>query len=189
MHGPSSKPGKGRTLSEIHGNFPPGWFYIQSRCDHKMVLDVEWDSLKTSARIVAWPRKEKLNNNQLWSYDQGFLINKNSGLVLDIIGGALQNDRQLIQQKRKMIEGSNDQRWFYREDGYLYPRNDPNLGNSDKPGAQILLYNRKYEDNLNQLWDLIPVTTSTLSPNEQSLKGADDNDDDEYSFSNASYEL
>jgi len=174
-------------------NFPPGWFYIQSRCDHKMVLDVEWDSLKTSARIVAWPRKEKLNDNQLWSYDRGFLINKNSGLVLDVTGGALQNDRQIIQQKRKVIEGANDQRWFYREDGYLYPRNDPNLvldirGNSFKPGAQILLYNRKYEDNINQLWDLIPVTTSTLSASEQSLKD-DNDDDDEYSFSNASYEL
>jgi hypothetical protein len=39
----------------------------------------------------------------------------------------LQNDRQIVQQKRKLVEGNNDQKWFYREDGYLYPRNDPNL--------------------------------------------------------------
>jgi hypothetical protein len=43
------------------------------------------------------------------------------------IAGILQNDRQIIQQKRKLLEGNNDQKWFYREDGYLYPRNDPNL--------------------------------------------------------------
>lgn len=41
--------------------------------------------------------------------------------------GVLQNDRQIVQQKRKLVEGNNDQKWFYREDGYLYPRNDPNL--------------------------------------------------------------
>lgn len=27
-------------------NFPTGWFYIQSKCSHKMVLDVSLDSLK-----------------------------------------------------------------------------------------------------------------------------------------------
>ncbi|KAG2187781.1 hypothetical protein INT44_005471 [Umbelopsis vinacea] len=168
-------------------NFPAGWFYVQSRCDHKMVLDVEWDSTKSAARIVAWPKKEKLNDNQasLWSYDGGYLINKNSGL------GVLQNDRQIVQQKRKFLEGNNDQKWFYREDGYLYPRNDPNLvldirGNSLKPGAQVLLYNRKYEDNLNQLWDLVTVSTSTLSPTEQSQT---DDEEDDYSFSNATYDL
>ncbi|CAO3684065.1 unnamed protein product [Umbelopsis ramanniana] len=173
-------------------NFPPGWFHIQSRCQHKMVLDVEWDSLKSAARIVAWSKKEKLNDNQLWSYDGGYLINKNSGLVLDVHGGVLQNDRQIVQQKRKLVEGNNDQKWFYREDGYLYPRNDPNLvldirGNSFKPGAQVLLYNRKYEDNINQLWDLVTVSTSTLSPTEQSQ--TDDEAEDDYSFSNATYDL
>ncbi|KAJ2959264.1 hypothetical protein NQZ79_g5207 [Umbelopsis isabellina] len=151
-----------------------------------MVLDVEWDSLKSAARIVVWPRKDKAYNNQLWSYDNGHLINKNSGL------GVALNDRQVIQQRRKVIDGSDDQKWFYREDGYLYPQSDPNLvldirGNSVKSGAQVLLYNRKYEDNLNQLWDLIPESNTLLSPSELSNENGDD--DDEYSFSNASYEL
>ncbi|CAM0136144.1 unnamed protein product [Umbelopsis sp. WA50703] len=104
----------------------------------------------------------------------------------------LQNDRQVIQQRRKVVEGSDDQKWFYREDGYIYPQSDPNLvldirGNSLKPGAQVLLYNRKYEDNLNQLWDLIPDSNTILSQSE--LSNEDGDDDDEYSFSNASYEL
>jgi hypothetical protein len=64
-----------------------------------MCMEVRWVVLRSSMRVLG------LNNNV----------------------GVLQNDRQIVQQKRKLVEGNNDQKWFYREDGYLYPRNDPNL--------------------------------------------------------------
>lgn len=35
-------------------NFPSGWFYIQSRCSHKMVLDVTLDSLKVCKVGGGW---------------------------------------------------------------------------------------------------------------------------------------
>lgn len=38
-------------------NFPPGWFFIQSRCPHKMVLDVAMDSLKVLIRNYAFLKR------------------------------------------------------------------------------------------------------------------------------------
>lgn len=63
-------------------------------------------------------------------------------------------------------------------------------GNWTKPGTVVLLYDRKYEDNLNQLWDLIPYggtdSSSLLSPTKASFS---DDEDEDYSFSSASYAL
>lgn len=63
-------------------------------------------------------------------------------------------------------------------------------GNWTKVGTVVLLYERKYEDNLNQLWDLIPYgapdTASLMSPTKASFS---DDEEEEYSFSSASYAL
>lgn len=63
-------------------------------------------------------------------------------------------------------------------------------GNWTKPGTVVLLYDRKYEDNENQLWDLIPYggtdASSLLSPTKGSFS---DDEDEDYSFSSASYAL
>ncbi|ORY98607.1 ricin B lectin domain-containing protein [Syncephalastrum racemosum] len=175
-------------------NFPSGWFFIQSRCSHKMVLDVAMDSLKSAAKIVVFPKKDQDNDNQLWMYDHGYLINKNSGLVLDVQGGILESDKQVIQYKRKMIEDAHNQRWYYREDGFIYPQVDPNLvldirGNWTKPGTVVLLYERKYEDNLNQLWDFVPADTSTTASTTDGASLSVDDSEEDYSFSTASYAL
>lgn len=36
--------------------------------------------LQDSAKIVVWPKKGQNFDNQLWMYDSGYIINKNSGL-------------------------------------------------------------------------------------------------------------
>jgi hypothetical protein len=93
-----------------------------------------------------WPKKTKDIDNQLWMYDHGYIINKNSGMgklgilmlyeklywnflsiVLDVQGGILESDKQIIQYKRKMVEDAQNQRWYYREDGVIYPQTNPNL--------------------------------------------------------------
>ncbi|KAI8074153.1 hypothetical protein BC940DRAFT_290175 [Gongronella butleri] len=131
-------------------------------------------------------------------YDGGYLINKNSGLVLDVQGGVLDSDKQIIQYKRKMTEDAHNQLWCYREDGIIYPRIDPNLvldirGNWTKPGTVVLLYERKFKDNDNQLWDIIPADGSSKQSSVSSMQDtvvADDiENDDDYSFSTASYAL
>ncbi|CAO3626169.1 unnamed protein product [Cunninghamella blakesleeana] len=173
-------------------NFPSGWFYIQSQCKHNMCLDVSWDSLKQAAKIVVWPKKSGSDkDNQLWMYDNGYIINKNSGLVLDVQGGILESDKQVIQYKRKMTEDAHNQRWYYREDGFIYPQVNANLvldirGNWTKPGTVVLLYERKFKDNQNQKWDLIPAD-DTSSNHTNSF--TNELEEDDYSFSSSSYAL
>ncbi|KAI9031551.1 ricin B lectin domain-containing protein [Phycomyces nitens] len=174
--------------------FPYGWFFIQSKCSHRMVLDVEGDSLKANAKVIVNPMKESDNNNQLWTHDHGYIINKNSGLVLDIQGGLLESDKQIIQYKRKMVEDAQNQRWYYREDGIIYPQVDPNLvldirGNWTKPGTVVLLYERKYTDNDNQLWDFVPYSEPKGLVDDGVKSDSSYDSEDEYLFSTASYAL
>ncbi|KAI9319141.1 ricin B lectin domain-containing protein [Dichotomocladium elegans] len=158
-----------------------------------MCLDVAWDSRKENAKVIVWPKKIDDNENQLWAYDNGYLISKNSGLVIDV-AGALESDKQIIQHRRKMIEDAQNQRWYYREDGFIYPQVNPNLvldirGNWSKPGSPVLLYERKYADNENQLWDLVPFVekqgrSSLVGSPETRHEGEED-----YTFSTSSYVL
>ncbi|CAO3590483.1 unnamed protein product [Absidia cylindrospora] len=170
--------------------FPSGWFYIESKCKHKMVLDVSWDSLKQAAKVVVFPKKHgNGSDNQLWMYDHGYIINKNSGLVLDVQGGFLESDKQIIQYKRKMTEDAHNQRWHYSEKGLIYPQVEPNLvldirGNWTKPGTVVLLYERNEDEN--QLWTLVPSDGSSPTPSSHSNLYQDEED---YSFSTASYAL
>jgi hypothetical protein len=59
-------------------NFPPGWFFIQSKCPHKMVLDVHLDSLK----VKNLKEKENFNDTNYrlkGSCKSGCLASKNKG--------------------------------------------------------------------------------------------------------------
>ncbi|KAG2228355.1 hypothetical protein INT45_011147 [Circinella minor] len=78
--------------------------------------------------------------NQLWMHEDGFLINKKSGL------GDLKKDKSLIQYARKAGLAAN-QRWEYR-DGYIFPQVAPHLvldirsGHEFKEGSNVYLNNK-----------------------------------------------
>ncbi|KAI8970521.1 ricin B lectin domain-containing protein [Pilobolus umbonatus] len=165
--------------------FPTGWFFIESKCKSGMRLDVQLNSLKSDAKIIVSPAKDKDEDSQLWMYDDGYIINKNSGMVLDIQGDAIESNTPIIQYRRKMIESAKNQRWFYREDKFIYPQVNVNLcldikGNP-KAGSTVVLNERKYSNNTSQRWLLIPAKSSALSDNEQNSE--------EYTFTTASYAL
>ncbi|KAF7720648.1 hypothetical protein EC973_006737 [Apophysomyces ossiformis] len=136
-----------------------GHFFIES-IKNGMVLDVYDGEISDDAKLIVWPRKESDNENQLWSFDNGFLINKKSGKVVDVHGGNLKSDAKIVQFDRKTTTTGN-QRWGYR-DGFIYIRADPRLvldikGESDHEGTQVILYARKDKDNENQQWRLVPA--------------------------------
>ncbi|KAL1921215.1 uncharacterized protein VTP21DRAFT_10931 [Calcarisporiella thermophila] len=142
--------------------FPSGYFYIKSRKYGNCVLDVCENSKKPGARVILW--KQKLGDeahNQLWKHDNGFLINKNSGLVLDIAGGKLKPVAGLCQYTRKTVKDAHNQRFMF-DRGFLLPLHDKsNLvvdirGDTDKDGTEIILYEKKPFDNLNQMFLLEP---------------------------------
>ncbi|RUP43919.1 ricin B lectin domain-containing protein [Jimgerdemannia flammicorona] len=155
--------------------FPQGFFYIKSR-KNGMVLDVEGDSKNPNARVIVWPQKFRANDNQLWSYDDGYLTNKNSGLdtrisdriciPTDQMTAKFLFDTQIIQSDRKLPQEVQYQRWYFCEEGFFYPLQNSHLvldikGDSDEKGTPVLLYQRKDTENYNQLWTIEPYPFSS----------------------------
>ncbi|KAG2174066.1 hypothetical protein INT44_000180 [Umbelopsis vinacea] len=143
--------------------FPDGYFYIQARKSGN-ALDVDGASTKNDGKIIVWtPKHHGDRDNQLWSYQDGFIVNKNSGKVLDVRGGPLEAGALICQYDRKLIQDAHNQRFGYR-DGLIHCLADPRMvldikGGTGEKGSRIILYNRKLsvQGNDNQLWDLVPA--------------------------------
>ncbi|KAI7851067.1 ricin B lectin domain-containing protein [Circinella umbellata] len=138
------------------------YFYIKSQ-KNELVLDIDDGKTEPGANLIMYSQKDhdaEDNDNQLWRYDDGFLTNKKSGLVLDISGGDLKADKDIVQYGRKLTMTGN-QRFGYR-DGFIYARADPRLvldikGGEDAEGTRVLLYKRKESENENQQWIVEPL--------------------------------
>ncbi|KAI8992227.1 ricin B lectin domain-containing protein [Pilobolus umbonatus] len=143
-------------------NFPPGYFYIKSRSSGKMV-DVEGASKKSDTKIILWPPKyDEDRDNQLWYYQEGFIVSKFSGKVLDVRGGDLEDRAWICQYDRKLVIDAHNQRWGY-QNGYLYILAEPHMvldvRNQYVPdGSRLILNHKKFgHESVHQLWDLIPA--------------------------------
>ncbi|MEV0447497.1 RICIN domain-containing protein [Streptomyces sp. NPDC050600] len=66
-------------------DFPTGEFIIRNVFSEK-VLDVADRSTEPGHEVVVFDRKRNDHDSQLWRYEDGYLINKNSGLVLQVPG-------------------------------------------------------------------------------------------------------
>ncbi|KAG2234117.1 hypothetical protein INT48_000294 [Thamnidium elegans] len=138
-------------------NFPDGFFFI--RCKHQpFAMDVNMGSMLNDASIIIWPQKMVDSINQLWMHEEGFLINKKSGLVIDIKGGGIEREKLIIQYARKPGLAQN-QRWTYR-DGYICSSSAPHLvldirGGEYKNGNNIYL-NAKNLHSQTQQWIIQP---------------------------------
>ncbi|KAI9274583.1 ricin B lectin domain-containing protein [Phascolomyces articulosus] len=136
-----------------------GYFYIKSQTSN-LVLDIDDGKTDPGANLIVYSQKDhdaEDNDNQLWRYDDGFLTNKKSGLVLDVSGGDLKADKDIVQYGRKLTMTGNQR--FGLRDGFIYARADPRLvldikGGESSEGTQVLLYKRKENDNDNQQWTI-----------------------------------
>jgi Ricin-type beta-trefoil lectin domain-like len=109
----------GKTHSKVEAqDFPPGEFFIRN-VESNLVLDVAWGSHDEGAPVVLWHRNGK--PHQLWSYDNGFLVSKNSGLVLEVEGmsggGNIAPGTGLVQSSRRARPDNLNQLWAYN---YMY---------------------------------------------------------------------
>jgi len=134
-----------------------------------MVLDVEKESQAVNAKVIVWPQKPNIESgaNQLWCFQNGFLYNKKSNLVLDVKDGKAAPETPVIQYKKKVTNEAQNQLWGY-DNGYIYLVSNPKLvldvkHESDKQGAKVIIWNRKTYDHENQLWDLEPCGKSSSS--------------------------
>ncbi|KAI8137117.1 ricin B lectin domain-containing protein [Fennellomyces sp. T-0311] len=138
-------------------DFPSGFFFIRTR-DRDIAIDVNGGDMTNDANIIIWTQKMTDSINQLWMHEDGFLINKKSGLVMDVKGGDLKKDKSLIQYARKAGLAVN-QRWAYR-DGYIFPHAAPHLvldirGGDFKEGSNVFL-TTKVPNSSTQQWAIQP---------------------------------
>ncbi|KAF5353436.1 hypothetical protein D9756_008038 [Leucocoprinus leucothites] len=138
----------------VMAQFPDGSFFIRNVASGK-VLDVQHGSTE----CYPLGRKESGFDNQLWRYDNGFLVNKASGLVLEVPGfeggGDISPGTALqINAKRERPESLN-QLWAYNYQ-YIMPY-DPKVviwgqdGDVSTPGSKAVV-DRMIHEEVTQKW-------------------------------------
>ncbi|MEW1724441.1 RICIN domain-containing protein [Streptomyces sp. NPDC093109] len=68
-----------------NNEFPEGHFFIRNVFSGK-VLDIADSGNEPGSQVVVADRKSSGFDSQLWRYDSGLIINKGSGLVLQVPG-------------------------------------------------------------------------------------------------------
>ncbi|KAI8376915.1 hypothetical protein BD560DRAFT_445435 [Blakeslea trispora] len=145
------------TVTEQIGVFPEGHFFIKNQ-KHDLVITV-LETEKLAAQIVATKLDPKNFNRQLWSHKDGFLINKESNLVLDVRGGCIVDGTELCQYKQKK-EGFENQQWGLSPEGYIHSKihKDVVLAISSvniKDRLTVRLADKKTPDHSEQRWNFV----------------------------------
>ncbi|KAF7721215.1 hypothetical protein EC973_005100, partial [Apophysomyces ossiformis] len=105
------------TTVEQHGVFPEGWFFVKSQA-HGLVLTV-LNSGVLAAEAVAVKLDTANYSRQLWKYQDGYLINKASEMVLDVKGGSITPGAEVCQYKKKKKDNGNQQ-WALTVEGFIH---------------------------------------------------------------------
>lgn len=102
--------------AEAADTFPTGYFYIRSVASG-LVVKIQNNSTAEGAPAIVWNHKSKRNDSELWKYDTGFLVNKKSGLVLEVPGyekgGKIEPGAPVAQACKRQRPESLNQVWAY----------------------------------------------------------------------------
>lgn len=128
--------------SDPHHGFPSGYFKIRNRLSGGCLTPKE--STKLSSLILAKPSNDQA---QFWYVDaQGSLLNKVSGLALDIKGSNKANGARVVLYPH---HGDKDQTWYSDNVGRILSRlNDKALSfdeNNRGPGATVYMWEKDNE--------------------------------------------
>ncbi|KUO00064.1 RICIN domain-containing protein [Streptomyces caeruleatus] len=147
------------TATAQANGFPEGYFFIRNAASG-LALDVDGGSTEPGASVILWPRKADGYDNQLWKYDQGFLVNKASGLVVEVPGyeggGNIQPGTPVAQGERRERPDNLNQLWAenYR---HMMPY-DPKVtlwgegGNVSLPGTRVVV-DTSFSNEVTQEWE------------------------------------
>ncbi|KAG0168299.1 hypothetical protein DFQ28_004983 [Apophysomyces sp. BC1034] len=144
-----------QVVSEPQGVFPEGYFFIKSQA-HNLVITV-LDSGTLAAQAVAVKIDMASYARQLWTYKDGFIVNKVSNMVLDVKGGTIKAGAQICQYKEKSKENAN-QKWNLSVDGHIFSRENSSLVLSVKEDEQThspLYLNHKTMEQKGQRWTFV----------------------------------
>ncbi|KAI9006556.1 hypothetical protein CLU79DRAFT_570492 [Phycomyces nitens] len=90
--------------------FPNGWFFITSPNGHVLTITPISFQMSQASRIELRPNVA--GDHQLWSHDDGYLVNKHSGCVL-AIKNQPSKGQCLTSVMREPLERAEHQRWEF----------------------------------------------------------------------------
>lgn len=134
-------------VTRSYGVFPKGWIFIRSKCDDSLLVTVS--DKKKGAKLILAKLDFKTYRRQLWRYrDDGCLVNFETDYVIDVAGGKLVSNANIIQWSPKFLRSSRkNQMWGLSVHGHLHPQSTSGLvlssiGNHAKEGAELKLVKR-----------------------------------------------
>ncbi|KAF9347542.1 hypothetical protein BGX26_000985 [Mortierella sp. AD094] len=136
----------------VRKEFPSsGEFSIGLR-DTQLVLDVHEGSLDPGTAIIVWNSRTENNDNQKWTYVDGRLRNKKTGLVLSVPSSA---PHTAVDQQN--VQDSTVQKFEYYDYTISVKSNDDlvlGIIGAKKEGARVALIPRDNDSELQQ-WSIL----------------------------------
>lgn len=135
-----------KLVTHSYGVFPKGWIFIRSKCDDSLIITVS--DKKKGAKLILAKLDFKSYRRQLWRYrSDGCLVNFETDYVIDVAGGKLLSNSNIIQWSPKFLRTSRkNQMWGLSVDGHLHPQSNSNLVlgslTDAKEGAELKLVKR-----------------------------------------------
>ncbi|KAL9540180.1 hypothetical protein MBANPS3_009830, partial [Mucor bainieri] len=136
-----------KLVTHSYGVFPKGWVFIRSKCDDSLLITVS--DKKKGAKLILSKLDSKIYRRQLWRYrEDGCLVNFETDYVIDVAGGKLFSNANIIQWSPKFLRSSRkNQMWSLSVHGHIHPRASADLvlssvGSHAKEGAELKLIKR-----------------------------------------------
>ena len=89
-----------------------GWGFIHNK-GNGLVMDVQHGLGNKGANVITLPKRNEKNSNQLWKYEDGFIISQQTGLALDISGEKRNAGTNLIVWGKKAPSRTRNQKWTF----------------------------------------------------------------------------
>jgi hypothetical protein len=129
--------------------FPQGDFYIRAGSASNLVVDVErgffvtWGAIKDGTKVVLQTQKSGTEHDayQLWKFENGRLVNKQTSLCLEAENGKVGN--RIILHGQKSPGQAANQRWILTKEGHIALQSHPkfviDVKSSVKEGSNLIL--------------------------------------------------
>ncbi|KAI9261552.1 hypothetical protein BDA99DRAFT_560413 [Phascolomyces articulosus] len=127
-----------KLVTQKYGIFPKEWFFVRSKQDKSLVITAS--TSKEGDKLTLEKIDFKNYKRQLWkSDDSGCLVNMESSYVIDVAGGKLMANCNIIQWHEKFLRRSRkNQQWGLSVDGHIHPQSRPGLVLAPRDNSQDL---------------------------------------------------
>ncbi|KAI9264751.1 hypothetical protein BY458DRAFT_490968 [Sporodiniella umbellata] len=144
------------SANDKKGVFPEGWFFVKSQA-HGLVLTV-LNTGTIAAEVEATKLDSANYSRQLWMYENGYLVNRASKMVLDIRGGSITSGATICQYTKK-TENAENQLWELSAGSSIYSASNKNLVLTVKENelkrSALFLSEKKSSNAKGQCWNFV----------------------------------